>query len=385
MSQLIVSAKDKKFLTLALNLARRSVGLTGKNPSVGCVITCGEIIIGRGNTQIGGRPHAEFIAIEQALKHYLYIERKSSEKISVYVTLEPCAHETTTPSCAQEIVTFGADRVIYLTSDPDFRTNGKGRDIIEKAGIECIRAEIYENENSDVLKGYIKQKKTGLPYVTLKIGSSLNGKISTKNGESKWITNELSRKRVHLLRSENDGIMIGKNSMITDNPRLNLRHGFEVIQNKPIFILDTNLELSDFETLSVFEKIGKDKVYIMTSRNPKNVSTKKSNFLIKNNVEKVDKKGRFLNLKEVLKVISQLGVNRLLVEGGASVWTSFLEANLFDEIIMFTGNKIMNNSSVSCFNDFLPDNKRLEDFPNLTLISCQKWKDNIETKWIASS
>ena len=299
--------------------------------------------------------------------------------------MEPCAHETTSPSCAKEIVNFGANRVIYLATDPDIRTNGKGKSIMEKAGIECIETRIYENENSDILKGYLKQKKTGLPYITLKIGSSINGKIATKNGESKWITNSLCRKRVQLLRSENDGILIGKNSIFVDNPRLNLRDQYESIENKPIFILDTNFELSEFENLSIFDNVGKNKVHIITNKELKDKVTKDHKFFRGVNIEKVNKEQRFLNIKEILKIVSRMGVNRLLVEGGARVWTSFLKIGLFDEIVMFTGNKIINDSAISCFNDFLPLDARLGDFPNLTLTSLLKWKDNIEAKWIANS
>ena len=113
MKEPYVSAEDKKFLKLALNLARRNVGLTGKNPSVGCVITFRDIILGRGNTQPGGRPHAEIMAIKQASEHHLFKRKEKINDINVYITLEPCAHETTSPSCAKEIVKFGANRVIY--------------------------------------------------------------------------------------------------------------------------------------------------------------------------------------------------------------------------------------------------------------------------------
>ena len=380
-----ISKEDKKFLKLALNLARRNVGLTGKNPSVGCVITFRDIILGRGNTQLGGNPHAEIMAIKQASKHSLFKEKRGRKEINVYITLEPCAHETTSPSCAKEIVRFGANRVIYLATDPDSRTNGKGKSLMEEAGIECIETSIYESENSDILKGYLKQKKTGLPYITLKIGSSMNGKIATKNGDSKWITNLLCRKRVQLLRSENDGILIGKKSIIIDNPRLNLRDQYEAIENKPIFILDTNFELSGFENLTLFDKVGRDKVHIITSKELKDKARKENNFFKGVSIEKANKEKKFLNTQEILKIVSSKGVNRLLVEGGAKVWTSFLETGFFDEIVMFTGNKIINDSATSCFNDFLPIDTRLGDFPNLTLISLLKWKDNIEAKWIANS
>ncbi len=377
-----ISEKDKKFLRIALNLARRNVGLTGKNPSVGCIITYGDIILGRGNTQFNGRPHAEVMAIKQASEHFLYKKNKRKIKnINVYITLEPCAHETTSPSCAKEIIKFGANRVIYLKTDPDNRTNGKGKYLMEEAGIECFEAKIYEPENADVLKGYLKQKKTGLPYVTLKIGSSLNGKIATKSGESKWITNSLCRKRVQLLRSENDGILIGKNSVIIDNPRLNLRDEFEVIGNKPVFILDTNFKLSSIEDLTLYDKLERERIYIITSKKPKNMSIKSSCFLKGVNIKNVKSDLGFLNIKEVLKIVSKMGVNRLMVEGGASVWTSFLKTGYFDEIVMFTGSKIINDSALSCFNDFLPHDTRLGDFPNLTLTSLQNWKDDIEARW----
>ena len=385
MKEPYVSAEDKKFLKLALNLARRNVGLTGKNPSVGCVITFRDIILGRGNTQPGGRPHAEIMAIKQASEHHLFKKNGKINDINVYITLEPCAHETTSPSCAKEIVKFGANRVIYLATDPDIRTNGKGKLLMEEAGIKCIESSIYKNENSEILKGYLKQKKTGLPYITLKIGTSINGKIATKNGESKWVTNSLCRKRVQLLRSENDGILIGKNSIIIDNPRLNLRDQFDKIENKPIFILDTNFELSDSENLLLFDKLGKEKVNIITNSEPMEMASKVNDFFKGVNIEKTVKEQGFLNIEETLKIVSRMGVNRLLVEGGARVWTSFIKTGFFDEIVMFTGNSIINDSSISCFNDFLPLDTRLRDFPNLTLISLLKWKDNIEARWIPNS
>ena len=213
----------------------------------------------------------------------------------------------------------------------------------------------------------------------------MNGKIATKNGESKWVTNSLCRKRVQLLRSENDGILIGKNSIIIDNPRLNLREQFDKIENKPIFILDTNFELSASENLLLFDKLGRDKVNILTNREPMDVASKVSEFFEGVNIEKTAKEQGYLNIEDTLKIISRMGVNRLLVEGGARVWTSFIKTGFFDEIVIFTGNSIINDSSISCFNDFLPLDTKLRDFPNLTLISLLKWKDNIEARWIANS
>ena len=150
---------DERLLKIALNLARRGIGLTGPNPSVGCVITYGQTIIGRGCTSIQGRPHAEMIAIEQAKRHYLYQTSVKKKKITVYTTLEPCAHDDTSPSCAKELVRFGADRVVFILKDPDERTQGKGVNILKGAGIDCINAKAFKEEMLDIVSGYLKRKK----------------------------------------------------------------------------------------------------------------------------------------------------------------------------------------------------------------------------------
>ena len=126
-------------------------------------------------------------------------------------------------------------------------------------------------------------------------------------------------------------------------------------------------------------------MHIITSKDLKGKVSKDHKFFSGVNIEKVSKEQRFLNMQEILKIVSRMGVNRLLVEGGARVWTSFLKIGLFDEIVIFTGNKIMNDSATSCFNDFLPLDARLGDFPNLTLTSLLRWKDNIEARWITTS
>ena len=139
------------------------------------------------------------------------------------------------------------------------------------------------------------------------------------------------------------------------------------------------------DSLSIFDNIGKKKVHIITSKDLKDKVTIDHKFFRGVSIEKVSREQRFLNMQEILKIVSRMGVNRLLVEGGARVWTSFLQIGLFDEVVIFTGNKIMNDSATSCFNDFLPLDARLGDFPNLTLTSLLRWKDNIEAKWIANS
>jgi len=371
---------DVKLLKIALNLARRGVGLTGANPSVGCVITLGGTIIGRGNTNIKGKPHAEIIAIKQARNHYLYQTSTREEAIKVYVTLEPCAHSDSSPSCASELVKLGVDKVFFIIKDPDKRTCGKGLRILESAGIECIQAKILEEENLDVIGGYLKRKQHRKPHISLKIACSVNGKTGTKSGESKWITGNLSRKKVQLIRSSHDAILVGKRTILNDNPQLNLRDEFGSIPQKFIFILDSNLEIPYSKELNIIKNNLCEKIFIFTDKKCNKKKLEKVKELNLNPII-VSKKNGKLDLSEIINFIGKLEINRLLVEGGSSTWTTFIKEKLFDDIILFWGNTILNGSAMPAIKDFLPVNASIESFPRLKLKSFTNWGENIEAVW----
>ncbi len=375
---------DSRLLKIALNIARRGLGITGPNPSVGCVIAYGRTIIGRGCTGMYGSPHAEIIAINQAKKHYLYQTSVRKDKINVYTTLEPCAHDDTSPSCAKELVKFGADRVVYLLKDPDKRTQGKGANILKRAGVECINSTLFREDVLDSINGYLKRKKENRPFVSLKIASSINGKIGTKKGESKWISGSLSRKKVQLIRSKHDAILVGKKTVLSDNPRLNLREEYKTIPQKFIFILDANLSIQYSKELNVLKFNEKEKIHVFTK---KNCDKKKIDQIIKLGLQviKVGQKHGQLDISEILLKIGSLKVNKLLVEGGSATWTTFIKANFFDEIIIFSGNNIMNGSAMPAFNDFLPVNTRIKRFPRLKLKYVKNWGDDIEAVWKTTS
>ena len=371
---------DARLLKIALNIARRGVGLTGANPSVGCVITYGQTIIGRGCTSAYGRPHAEIVAIEQAKRHYLYQNSIKKEKINVYTTLEPCAHEDTSPSCAKELIRFGADRVIFPLQDPDERTRGEGANILKSAGIECIIAEIFKDEISEIMSGYLKRKRENKPFVSLKIAASINGKIGTKKGESKWISCDLSRKKVQLIRSNHDAILVGKETVLHDNPKLNLRDEYQNIPQKFIFILDSNLSIPYSKELKVIRFNDTEKIYIFTKMNCNKKKLEQVRRLGLNPIQVRKKKGR-LDISEILLKIGNLQINKLLVEGGSSIWTTFIKDNFFDEIIIFWGNNILNGTGMPAFKDFLPTNSLIKHFPRLKLKYINTWGDDIEAVW----
>ena len=371
---------DANLLKIALNLARRGIGLTGPNPSVGCVVAYGKTIIGRGCTSINGRPHAEMVAIEQATRHYLYQASVKKEKITVYTTLEPCAHDDTSPSCAKEIIKFGADRVVFLLKDPDERTHGKGVSILESAGIDCVNAKVYKEEMLDTVSGYLKRKKENKPFVSLKIASSINGKIGTKKGESKWISGDLSRKKVQLIRSNHDAILVGRKTVLSDNPRLNLRDEYQNIPQKFIFILDANLSIPYSKELKIIKFNEKEKIHVFTKKNCDKEKIKQIRKLGLNPIQVGKKKGK-LDISEILLKIGNLRINKLLVEGGSSIWTSFIKETFFDEIIIFWGNNILNGTAMPTFNDFLPVNTRIKGFPRLKLRYIKNWGNDIEAVW----
>ena len=232
--------EDKEYMNIAIDLAKKSYGFSSPNPPVGCVIVeydknnnNGQII-SVGNTQVGGRPHAEEKAISE-------MNFNKTKNYTCYTTLEPCNHKSQFQSCTERIIKSPIKRVIFSVKDPDKRTNGKGSLELERAGIE-VKSGVLKKKTIDLYKGYFFRKMKMKPFVTLKIASSLDGKIGSKNNSIKWITNKSSRRLSHILRFENDAILVGKNTVIKDDPQLTVR---EIKGNNPIrIIIDKKLQIS---------------------------------------------------------------------------------------------------------------------------------------------
>ena len=199
---------DEKFINLALNLSRKNIGITNENPSVACVIVKNNTIISTGITAKNGRPHAEIDAINKIF------DKKIFEGATIYVSLEPCSHFGKTPPCAEEIIKNKFSRVVICTIDPDTRVRGNGVEILQKSGIK-VEVGIGEKEAQEINRAFFKTKLQNKPFVTLKIATSLDGKIATKNFQSKWITSENSRKFGNFLRSKNQAILVGANTKFT--------------------------------------------------------------------------------------------------------------------------------------------------------------------------
>lgn len=321
------SAKDVKFMSYALALSRKNLGLCKENPTVGCVIVNGDEIISTGVTAKGGRPHGEIVAINKV------IDKKILKNSTIYVTLEPCSHFGKTDPCVDEILKHGFQRVVIAVKDPNPLVDGAGIAKLKNSQIEVTYG-VLENEAREINRGFFSAKLTGKPFVTLKLATSLDGKIATKTYDSKWITGEKARQYSHYLRSINDGILLGASSVKYDNPSLDCRiEGLS--EYSPLrIILSRNLDLD--KNLNIFK--NPEKTVILTT------STKK--FDLAKTIICQEKDGK-IYLEDALKKLAQIGVNSLLVEGGSMVATEFLQANLVDELVWMQNKKIIGNDGIA--------------------------------------
>ncbi len=324
---LIEDPKDINFMRIALGLARRGLGTVAPNPAVGCVIVNNNQIVGRGWTQRGGRPHAETEALKRA--------GARARGSTVYVTLEPCAHHGVTAPCAAALIEAGVKRVVIAMRDPDPRVNGGGVRMLEQENISVVLG-LLEREAGEVNRGFLTKIKSGRPMVTVKIASSLDGSIATRTGHSQWITGEGARNFGHLARATHDAILVGSGTVIQDNPSLTCRlPGLE--DCSPIRLVLCGKRILD-PGCTLAQTAGQVPSWCFL---PSGTGTK-----VPGSVDALrgvgvevyeidgDQKDR-LNLHLVLKKLADEGITRVLVEGGSSIISSLLSADLVDRIIWF--------------------------------------------------
>ncbi|MCD6575400.1 bifunctional diaminohydroxyphosphoribosylaminopyrimidine deaminase/5-amino-6-(5-phosphoribosylamino)uracil reductase RibD [Candidatus Aerophobetes bacterium] len=311
---------EEKWMKLAISLARRGEGKVSPNPVVGAVLIKNGNLIGKGYHRYFGGPHAEIEAIKDA-----------GEKVrgsTLFVTLEPCCHFGKTPPCTKAIIKAGIKKVVVATLDPNPLNNGRGVEILRKAGID-VKVGVCEKEARKINEFFFKFIREKIPYVILKAAASLDGKIATYKGESKWITGERSRKLGKKLRSKVDAILVGINTVIKDNPQL-----LPLKSRKRFFrvILDTKLRIPP--GAKVLEEQLHYPTFIFTSskaNREKIRSLKEKNVKVRVLEDCEDR----VNLKKVLRELGKEGIASLLVEGGGEVIASFIEENLADRIFLF--------------------------------------------------
>ncbi len=314
---------DSAPMDAALALARRGLGTAWPNPAVGCVLVNNGRVVGRGWTAPGGRPHAETIALTQA--------GPAARAATAYVTLEPCAHHGHTPPCADALIAAGIARVVVAARDPDPRVNGAGLARLRHAGIEVTET-IRAPEAARILAGFTARITKGRPLVTLKLASTLDGRIATGAGESRWITGPPARLAAHALRGRHDAVMVGAGTVAADDPDLTCRiPGFRPI---PLVRIVADSHLRTALTARLVASAGETPTW-MLARADTDPLRRQAFESASVRVLTVPPGPAGIDLPQALTALGHAGLTRLLVEGGAELAASLLRDGLVDRIAWF--------------------------------------------------
>lgn len=317
------------YMRRALELAKRGWGMTNPNPLVGAVVVKGRKIVGEGYHPYLGGPHAEVVALNEA--------GERSRNAELYVTLEPCCHYGRTPPCMNKIIESGIKKVYVAMKDPNPKVSGKGIEILKNNGIE-VEIGILEKEARKLNEIFIKYITTKLPFVIMKSAMSLDGKIATFLGDSKWITSEESRRLVHKLRQRVSAVLVGVNTVIKDNPRLNVRlSDMKDVKNPYRIVVDSFLRIP---LTSQIVKYNDGKTIVATTEYADDYKKmeleKKGIKLLITNSEN----GR-VSLKDLMKKLGEMEMDSVLIEGGSEINASAIEQNIVDKVIFFIAPKII--------------------------------------------
>ncbi|MBS3649618.1 bifunctional diaminohydroxyphosphoribosylaminopyrimidine deaminase/5-amino-6-(5-phosphoribosylamino)uracil reductase RibD [Pseudaminobacter sp. 19-2017] len=321
---------DRRFMAAAIRLSLWNRGLTGENPSVGALIVrqgAGDpVIVGRGVTAFGGRPHAELVALREA--------GEAARGATAYVTLEPCSHIGKAPPCADALVSCGVSRVVIAALDPDKRVAGRGVSILRQAGIE-VASGCLEDEARHAMAGFLSLKGRGRPWLTLKMAVSADGMIGRSGAGQVPITGETARRAVQMMRVEHEAIMVGVGTAVADDPLLNVRLPGLETRSPTRVIIDPFLRTPPASRL--FDDAAPPRVLMLASAK---ADRRRLDALKERGADirtiGSDYKGRF-DPVEILRVLGVIGLKSVLLEGGAETARRFLDAGLVDRIALFTG------------------------------------------------
>jgi diaminohydroxyphosphoribosylaminopyrimidine deaminase / 5-amino-6-(5-phosphoribosylamino)uracil reductase len=320
---------DHDFMNIALDLAAKGTGYTSPNPMVGAVIVSGGKIVGKGWHQRAGGSHAEVNAIDDA--------GDLAKGATLFVTLEPCNHEGRTPPCTRKILSAGIKHVVMAMTDPNPDVSGGGAAFLQQNGI-TVESGVCKDQARRLNENFIKYVLTKQPFVTLKCAATLDGRIATRTGDSKWVTGEASRKYVHELRHAMDAIMVGINTIKADDPSLTTRLEDKKGVDPRRIILDTNLSID--ENAKVLQIASESDTIIITGNSK--LSEKRSR-LEKMGARLIDAdiKDSRIDLNALMIRLGQMEINSLLVEGGGQVAASSLKAGIVNKVCFFYAPKIL--------------------------------------------
>jgi diaminohydroxyphosphoribosylaminopyrimidine deaminase/5-amino-6-(5-phosphoribosylamino)uracil reductase len=316
--------KDEHYMRAALAEALKGVGRTSPNPAVGALVVKEGAIVARGYHRKAGTPHAEV--------HALAAAGGMARGADLYVTLEPCNHTGRTPPCTRAILEAGIARVVIGMADPNPGVTGGGATYLQSRGVEVISG-VLEAGCRKINRPFVKQVITGLPWVTMKVGMSLDGRIASSTGQSKWITNEESRRQAHRLRDRTDAILVGVGTVLADDPSLTTRLPGRRGRDPERIILDTNLRISPTAKMLTQQSSAATRIFCREGLPPERLKSFEGKNVLITPVP-VTRTG-LLELRAVLAFLGKSGMNTLLVEGGSWVHAVFLKEGLVDEVKCF--------------------------------------------------
>jgi diaminohydroxyphosphoribosylaminopyrimidine deaminase/5-amino-6-(5-phosphoribosylamino)uracil reductase len=316
---------DLRFMRLAIALGARGLGRVWPNPAVGCVIVKDGRVLGRGWTADGGRPHAETQALAQA--------GPAARGATAYVSLEPCAHHGQTPPCAEALTGAGVARVVSALEDPDPRVAGRGHAMLRTAGI-AVTTGIAEAEARAVQAGFLSRVTKGRPMVTLKLAASLDGRIATASGESRWITGPEARRLVHAMRARHDAVLVGAGTARADDPSLTVR-GIGIDRQPVRVVASRRLDVPPDGTLA--RTAGEVPVWLLHGAEAEPARRAAWAAAGARLIEVATASGRQLDPASMLAALGAAGLTRVFCEGGGALAAALLGAGLVDRLALFTG------------------------------------------------
>jgi diaminohydroxyphosphoribosylaminopyrimidine deaminase/5-amino-6-(5-phosphoribosylamino)uracil reductase len=317
---------DEKWMKRALRLAEAGRGRTSPNPVVGAVLVKSGKVVGEGYHSKIGEAHAEMIAVRQA--------GEKARGAVLYINLEPCTHYGRTPPCVPQVIKAGVKRVVIGMEDPNPVVNGKGIEALRRSGLD-VKVGVLARECQRLNEAFCKYILKKVPFVVLKVAATLDGKIATRTGDSKWISGEASRRFVHKLRDEVDGVLVGVGTVLRDDPLLTARmkEGGEPYR----IVLDSRLKIP--EEAKIFEYFPSKVILATTGFAPQD----KIERLEKRGVRVliIDSKEGRVDLRSCLRKLGEIGIMNLLVEGGSQVNGSFLDEALIDKFVLFLSPRLI--------------------------------------------
>lgn len=315
---------DERWMRRALRLSARARGRTAPNPMVGAVVVADGRAVGEGWHPRAGEPHAEVFALRAA--------GEAARGATLYVTLEPCCHYGRTPPCTDAVLASGVRRVVAAMSDPFPKVAGGGLARLREAGLE-VECGLLEADAADLNRAYLKAVRTGLPWLTLKMATTLDGKIATRTGDSRWVTGEAARKHVHRLRDWHDAVLVGIGTARADNPQLTAR--LRGARDPLRVIIDHRAELSPDSTLA--RTARETPTLVIAGEAAKAEALEERGVQI----ERVPSRDGRVDLDAALRALVRRGVHSVLCEGGAVLAGSLLDAGLVDEVCWFLAPKLL--------------------------------------------